>query len=117
MKLTILHNPKCSKSREAIQLLKDHDLPFVEHLYLVNAVEEKTLSFLWDHLEKPQEMVRTKEDLYKNAPFEIDNKEKVIQKLQKHPELLERPILFTEKAAVVGRPTEKVKDFIKKLFI
>lgn len=114
MKLTILHNPKCSKSREAIEILKKNDINYTEHLYLQNPPSEKVLRFIWEHLSEPKEMVRVKEEKFREIPFSLESKEVVIEKLTTYPQLIERPILFTEKSAIVGRPTGRILDFLKK---
>ncbi len=108
---TLFHNPKCSKSREALEFLQAQShlqLTVVE--YLKETPNEATLKSLIADLTTPLEtLVRTKEDEFKAAPFDVTSKEQVLQNLLETPKLLERPILHGHGKAIIGRPLENIK--------
>ena len=112
MKDCILHNPRCSKSREALQLLRERgiDLPVVE--YLQQPLGKDELRALCKLLGvKPLEIVRTKEELFGELGLAKDNgysDAQWIDVLASHPKLMERPIVVYRGKAVVGRPPENV---------
>lgn len=107
----ILHNPKCSKSREALKLLQDQGVQPEIIEYLKNPLTEKDIQNLIDKLSSEFSLiVRTKETLYKELGFDLKSKEEVIKNLAKHPVLIERPIVIKDNHAVIGRPTENIKQ-------
>ena len=114
-KSILIHNPRCSKSRGAKEILEEAGVEFEVIDYLKDGLKEKLLS----HLPKLtglklEELVRTKEDLY--SELGLDNKKlsekEWIDVLMKHPVLLERPIFIHNDKAVVARPSELVKTIL-----
>ena len=114
-KTILIHNPRCSKSREARDILLEQGIEFETIDYLKNGLKEKLLSHLPELLGLSfKDMIREKEDIYKELNLSektLDNNE-WIALLQKHPILLERPILIHNNQAVIGRPVEKLKQFL-----
>ena len=108
----ILHNPRCSKSREALQLLRDRDItvPVVE--YLQQPLSKTELRELCGLLGcKPLDLVRHKEPLFGELGLARDNgysDAQWLDVLASHPKLLERPILVYRGRAAVGRPPENL---------
>ncbi|MFV8256661.1 arsenate reductase family protein [Bdellovibrio bacteriovorus] len=114
MTWVLLHNPSCSKSREAIEALRSIEGLEVRK-YLENPLSEAELRSLIQKLGTPvSSLVRTKEALYTEAPFDVNNTEEVIQHLVNTPKLMERPILIGSKAAAIGRPFEKIQELLEK---
>lgn len=111
---TIWHNPKCSKSREALKLLEDKNGAFEIFKYLDTPPSPEEISALLKKLGiSARELMRTKEDLYKELQIaKITDEAKLIDMLAEHPKLIERPILIEENRAVIGRPVEKVIEFL-----
>ncbi len=112
MQATIWHNPKCSKSREALELLHARDIDVEVVKYLETHPSKEKITDLLSKLKIPaRELMRTKEDIYKelNLKDEMDE-EKLIKVMVEHPILIERPIVFTEKGVVIGRPSEKILE-------
>lgn len=115
MTITIYHNPRCSKSRQTLQLLTEHGVEPQVINYLDSppnhAELERILQLL--HLE-PRELMRRKEDEY--AELGLDNpalsRNALIDAMVQHPRLIERPIVIRGKQAVIGRPPEKVLEII-----
>lgn len=111
---TIYHNPRCKKSREALQILEDKGVDFniVKYLDETPGKEEfkKTLSKL---NMKPQELLRKNEAIFKEKYKGLDmNEDEWIQVMLENPKLIERPIVIKGNKAVVGRPPENVKELL-----
>ncbi|UII20448.1 arsenate reductase (glutaredoxin) [Fulvivirga ligni] len=112
--LTIYHNPRCSKSRQALQIIEENgaDVEVVE--YLKTPLSKAQLKEVVDKLGvEPQELIRKGEAIYKE---EFKGKElsddEWLQAMADHPKLMERPIVVKGDEAVVGRPPESVKELI-----
>lgn len=112
MRDCILHNPRCSKSRETLKLLQDHgvELPVVE--YLQQPLSKAQLRELCTLLGvKPLQIVRTKEALFGELGLSPDNgysDAQWLDVLAGHPKLIERPIVVYRGKAAIGRPPENV---------
>ncbi len=111
---TIWHNPKCSKSREALQLLEEKGEAFEVFKYLDTPPSRDEIVELLSKLGiSARELMRTKEDIYKELGLaNVSDEEKLIDALVENPKLIERPILIEEDRALIGRPVEKVVQFI-----
>ncbi|MEH6712396.1 arsenate reductase (glutaredoxin) [Paraglaciecola polaris] len=116
--LTILHNPRCSKSRETLQLLHDnHQQPTVIE-YLKNPPSEQELQaiLLMLGMADPRSLMRKKEAEYKALNIDNDNisPDELIKVMRLTPKLIERPIVIkgsldnADSLAVIGRPPENV---------
>jgi arsenate reductase len=112
MKDCILHNPRCTKSRETLKLLHDHgvELPVVE--YLQQPLSKNELRELCALLGvKPLALVRTKEELFGELGLARDSgysDAQWLDVLASHPKLMERPIVVYRGKAAIGRPPENV---------
>ena len=113
MQYTIYHNSRCSKSRQTLQLLQDNGIEPTVIEYLKTPLKKSELQDLCKQLGKrPKEVLRTKEDDFKNLNLDLENDDKVIEAIIKFPKILERPIVSTGKKAVLGRPPEQVLELI-----
>ena len=112
--MIIWHNPKCSKSREALKLLEEKGGSFEVFKYLDTPPSREEITTLLKKLGiSARELMRTKEDLYKELGLaEVNDEEKLIDALAEYPKLIERPILIEENRAVIGRPVEKTVEFL-----
>lgn len=114
--IKIYHNPRCSKSREALELIqkKDKEVEVIE--YLKNPPTQKELKEILGLLKiRPEELVRKGESLYKeNFKDKKFTDSQWIKILCEHPVLIERPIVVKQKRATIGRPLEKVLELLKK---
>ena len=112
--IKIYHNPRCSKSREAVQLLEAEELAFeiVDYLKQPPTVDElKDLIKMLDIA--PIELVRVKETIWKeNYQGKDLSSEEIIAALHAHPRLIERPIVVRENQAVIGRPPVLIKNIL-----
>lgn len=114
-KTILIHNPNCSKSRSAKDILSVAGMEFVTLDYLHEGLSEKLLKKLPSLLKLSYiEMIRKNEDIFKELKLDgmIVSDKKWVALLMKHPILLERPIFIHNDRAVIGRPPERVLEII-----
>ncbi|OSO74304.1 arsenate reductase (glutaredoxin) [Stutzerimonas stutzeri] len=113
--LTLYHNPRCSKSRSALELLETRGLTPAIVRYLETPPTAAQLRALLDKLGlSARQLLRTGEDEYKSlalANSELSEAE-LIEAMVEHPRLIERPILVAGDKAIVGRPPERVLEIL-----
>lgn len=115
MKLKIYHNPRCRKSREALQYLQkeNHDVEIIHYLEQLITAEELN-SILQQLNYAPEQLIRKNEAIWKSDFKGKTLDEKALKSiLLDHPKLIERPIISNGKAAVIARPLENLIDFLK----
>ncbi|MCO6148999.1 arsenate reductase (glutaredoxin) [Flavobacterium sp. NRK1] len=112
--ITIYHNPRCSKSREGLQLLELQDKPFTTVKYLNEPLNREELTEIIKKLIiKPIELVRQKEEVWvKNYKGRDLPDGKVIDIMLQHPNLIERPIVVNGDKAVIARPAKRINEII-----
>jgi len=114
-KVTIWHNPRCSKSRETLALLQQRDIEteIVEYLKTPPSVEEIERALTRLKLE-PRELMRREEAEYKNARADDAalSRRALIEIMHRHPVLIQRPVVFAGDAARIGRPPEAVLEIL-----
>ena len=113
MALTLWHNPRCSKSRQALKLLEEAGQEPTLRLYLV---EQPTLEELKDILEmlnkSPSEIIRKSEKIFKEKTLKTATEAELFDAMIADPILIERPIAVNQDRAVIGRPPEDVLTII-----
>jgi arsenate reductase len=115
-KLTIYHNPRCSKSRQALAIIEEQGIKTEVVEYLKIPLTKKTVKNLLVKLNlKPLDIIRTGEDVFKQK-FKGKNftDDEWIQVLIENPVLLQRPIVVDEYKATIARSPESVLEFIKR---
>lgn len=115
MKLTIYHNPRCSKSRATLKLLEERGQKPEIIEYLKTPPDAATLKKLLRQLDmKPRELLRDKETAYKEAGLDDPglSDDDIIAAMVEHPILIERPIVVAGNRAALGRPPEKVLEIL-----
>ena len=113
--LTLYHNPRCSKSRGALELLEARGLQPNVVRYLETPPSASELESLLGKLGIPaRDLLRSGEDEYKTLGLSDTSlsEAQLIDAMVKHPKLIERPILIAGDKAVVGRPPEKVLELL-----
>ncbi|EGT4373292.1 arsenate reductase (glutaredoxin) [Cronobacter malonaticus] len=114
--VTIYHNPRCSKSRETLNLLTERGIEPDVVLYLETPPDAATIKTLLNQLgfSEARELMRTKEDLYKtlNLADPSLSEEALIQAMVDNPKLIERPIVISHGKARLGRPPEQVLEIL-----
>jgi len=111
--VTIYHNPRCSKSRQTLELLENQGADIEVVRYIDNQLNNAELSELLQLLGmSARELMRKGEAVYKE--LNLDNPElseaQLVQALADYPRLIERPIVVRDGNAVIGRPPEKVLE-------
>ncbi|PWH82930.1 arsenate reductase (glutaredoxin) [Brumimicrobium oceani] len=108
--MKIYHNPRCSKSRNALQLLEEKGLDVEVVKYLENTPSKAELKALLKKLDmKAEDIVRKGEAAYKeHFKGKTLNDDEWITAFVEYPKLIERPIFIKGEKAVVGRPPENV---------
>jgi len=113
-KVIVYHNPRCSKSRQALELVKNktNDIEVVE--YLKTPLSEQELTEIIAYLGiEPEELIRKKEQDYKDhfKGKDLSNQE-WIKAMIEYPKLMERPIIVNGKKAIIGRPPEDALNIL-----
>lgn len=113
--LTLYHNPRCSKSRGALELLEARGLTPEVVRYLETPPDAATLKALLGKLGiGAHQLLRSGEDEYKTLGLADPalSDDQLIDAMARHPKLIERPILVAGNKAVIGRPPEKVLEIL-----
>lgn len=114
--ITIYHNPRCRKSREALALLEERGIEHLVRLYL-NDEESMSAAEFQDVLDALDmdaiDLVRKNESVWKEEykTLELDEDEIILAMIE-HPKLMERPIVVNGDRAVVARPAEKLLEVL-----
>lgn len=114
--VTIYHNPRCSKSRETLSLLKTHGVEPQVVLYLETPPDAATLRDLLQmlNLTSARDLMRQKEELYRSLNLADSglSEEALIQAMVENPKLIERPVVVKQGQARIGRPPEQVLEIL-----
>lgn len=112
--ITIYHNPRCSKSRQGLELLENSGKEFAVVKYLDEHISEAHLKDLISILGiKPLDLVRKNEAIWKtNFKGKDLSDSEIIKAMAANPKLIERPIVINGNKAVIGRPAETILDII-----
>ncbi|KRP71012.1 arsenate reductase (glutaredoxin) [Pseudomonas paralactis] len=113
--LTLYHNPRCSKSRGALELLEARGLTPTVVRYLETPLDAAQIKALLKKLGiSARQLLRTGEDEYKalNLADAGFSEAQLIAAIAEHPKLMERPILATADKAIIGRPPENVLEIL-----
>jgi len=115
-KVRIYHNPRCSKSRQTLDLLNDRGLKVEVIEYLKDPPSEKELDLLCKSLgREPLDIMRTKEDRFKQlglATSDDRSRQAWLKIMSENPALIERPIVVNGGRAALGRPPESVLEIL-----
>ena len=113
--VTIWHNPRCSKSRNAVALLEENgvEAEIVKYLETPPTKEEivEVLKMLGI---SARELMRTKEEIYKELGLkDVTDEDSLIAAMVEHPKLIERPVVIKDGKAAIGRPIENIVEILK----
>jgi arsenate reductase len=112
--MELIHNPRCSKSRQALQILEENGHQINIREYLKEELSSEELKLILAKLNvEPQDILRKGEAVFKEK-FKGKNftNDEWVQIMIENPKLIERPILINGNKAVVGRPPENVLDIV-----
>ncbi len=113
-KITVYHNPRCSKSRNAVQFLEEKNIKISIVEYLKNNPTKENLKDILKKLGmKAEELIRKGEaDFKENFKGKELSEDEWIDAMVRFPKLIERPIVIKNNKAVVARPLEKINEII-----
>jgi len=112
--ITIWHNNRCSKSREAKAILEEKNLEFEVFEYLKNDFSKEELLKIMSQLniKDINEMLRTKEKEYKELDIKNKSQNEILDLVVQNPKLVERPIIIKDNKAVIARPMENLTNLL-----
>ncbi len=113
--ITIWHNPRCSKSRAALEALEAKNVDLTVVKYLETTPNKEDITEVLQMLGiSARDLMRTKEDIYKELALkDVTEENSLIEAMVANPKLIERPIIIKDGSAVIARPLEN----IDKLFV
>jgi arsenate reductase len=115
MSVNLFYNPRCSKSRQALQLLESNGVNPIVVEYLKHPPNEEEIAQILDLLGlAPRELMRTHEQAYKAHNLDDPglSHHDLIRAMVEYPILIERPIVLHNGKAVIGRPPEKILEIL-----
>ena len=113
--ILVYHNPSCSKSRGALDILGDKGVETDVVEYLKAPPDRATLERILDAIPDPPAALVRKDKRFDELGLNADDytdRESVITLLSEHPELMQRPVVFRGERAVIARPSEKVLELL-----
>jgi arsenate reductase len=114
-KVRIYHNPRCSKSRATLELLRERGIEPDVIEYLETPPNREELERILDLLGlEPRDLMRRNEEEYRNAGLDDPglSRETLIQAMIQRPKLIQRPIVLAHGKAAIGRPPERVLEIL-----
>ncbi len=114
MTVTIYHNPRCSKSRQALALIQDRGIEPQIIDYLSAPPDPATLQRIIDLLGiTAHELIRSGEDEYRELGLgPVDPESRLIEAMSTHPRLIQRPVVIVGDQARIGRPPELIGEIL-----
>ena len=113
--LTVLHNPRCSTSRYAVETLSDAGVTHTVVRYLTESLDEAALRDLIAKLEDPVTDLVRRDPYFKAQGLtdsDVATQDQVVAVLVEHPRLMQRPVLIRGDRAIIGRPKDRVAAFL-----
>jgi arsenate reductase (glutaredoxin) len=114
-KITVYEKPTCTKCREMDRLLRESGTPFEKvNYYIAPLTKEKLRELLAKMQISARKLLRTSEPIYRELGLDKDEftEDEIISLMIEHPDLIQRPIVERGSRAVLGRPTENVKELL-----
>ena len=106
--MRLYHNPRCSKSRQAVALLTDAGIDFEDYRYLSEGIHSEDLEIL----STLTGIIRSK-DVVGDVDIKNLDSDGIQTLLKEQPKCLERPVLIMNGQAVIGRPPERILEFLQ----
>jgi arsenate reductase len=114
--MKIYHNPRCSKSRETLNIILEHNIKPEIHLYLNDPLSTEEIKYILKLLKtSADQIIRKNEEIYKTYNLKNADEDTLIEMINKNPILLERPIVVSKSQAIIGRPPENVRQLISNI--
>jgi arsenate reductase (glutaredoxin) len=115
MNITVYEKPTCTKCREMDRYLRENAVDFSKVNYYLEPLSKKKLRELIGKMKiSPRDLLRKSEPIYRELGLAKDefSDDEIIDLMVKHPDLMQRPIVERGDRAVLGRPTENVKELL-----
>ena len=115
-KIFIYHNPRWSKSRESVKILENSEQDYEVVNYIDSTLSKEELKLLANKLGiRANEFIRKKESIFKELDLQkhLEDDTTLFKYMSENPKLIERPIVVRGDKAILGRPPEKITDFLK----
>ncbi|HHO69657.1 MAG TPA: arsenate reductase (glutaredoxin) [Gammaproteobacteria bacterium] len=113
--ITFYHNPRCSKSRQTLELLRERGVEPIVVEYLKTPPDRAELEAILDLLGlEPRDLIRSGEAEYRQAGLDDPSlsRDALIDAMLKYPKLIQRPIVVANGRAAIGRPPERVLEIL-----
>ncbi len=113
--ITFYHNPRCSKSRQTLELLRERGVEPTVVEYLKTPPDRAELEAILDLLGlEPRDLIRSGEAEYRQAGLDDPSlsRDALIDAMLKYPKLIQRPIVVANGRAAIGRPPERVLEIL-----
>jgi len=112
--ITIWHNPRCSKSRNALTYLEEKGLTLKIVKYMDETPDISEIKEVLNLLNiDVRDWMRTKEEIYKELNLkDVENKDELIKAMSENPKLIERPVIIKGSKAVIARPLENIDKIL-----
>jgi arsenate reductase len=113
--MTVYHNPSCSKSRGALDILREREIDVDIVEYLQAPPDRAALERIVGAISDPPDALVRKDKRFKELGLDAADyttKQAVVDLLLEHPELMERPVVFRGERAVIARPSERVLELL-----
>lgn len=107
--MRLYHNPRCSKSRQALAIMNESGVEFEEYRYLDLGIASEDMQLL----SSLENVIRTSD--IKGETVDLSNQNSVVELLTNNPRLLQRPILVNYGKAVIGRPPEEIITLLREV--
>jgi len=108
--MRLYHNPRCSKSRQALAIMNESGVAFEEYRYLDLGIASEDLELL----SSLENVIRTS-DIKSDETIDLSSQSAVVEVLTTNPRLLQRPILVSDGKAVIGRPPEEIFTLLREV--
>ena len=108
--MRLYHNPRCSKSRQALAIVNESGVAFEEYRYLDLGIASEDLELL----SSLENVIRTS-DFKSDESIDLSSQNAVAEILTNNPRLLQRPILVSDGKAVIGRPPEEIITLLREV--
>ena len=116
MSVTVWHNPRCTKSREAVKMLEESGTEATVVKYLDKEINVEELKKILKMLgfSSAREWMRTTEAVYKELGLkDVTDEEKLIEAMAQNPKLIQRPVIIKGDKAIIARPSSLIEAFLK----
>lgn len=115
MSVTIYHNSRCATSRAVLEMIRESGIePIIIEYMKTPPTHEQMLALLLEMDLSPRAVLRTKESSYQSLELDDESKtdRQILDAMLAHPELIERPIVVSEKGVAICRPKTKVLELL-----